>query len=195
MRIATAGGVAIVRGMTTDTPGTGDQIEPDTKDWTWVLERPCPDCGLAAGAVDGAEVPALLRAYGLRFAGVLRRPDVAARPARGVWSPLEYACHVRDASRLFAERARLMLAEDVPGFPNWDQDAAAIADRYDLQDPATVARELAEAVEEAAGVFASVSGDQWDRRGLRSNGSSFSVRTLAQYFVHDVAHHAHDVHA
>ena len=20
-------------------------IEPDTKDWTWVLDRPCPECG------------------------------------------------------------------------------------------------------------------------------------------------------
>jgi hypothetical protein len=21
-------------------------IVPDTKDWTWVLDRPCPECGL-----------------------------------------------------------------------------------------------------------------------------------------------------
>jgi hypothetical protein len=21
-------------------------IIPDTKDWTWVLDRPCPECGL-----------------------------------------------------------------------------------------------------------------------------------------------------
>lgn len=23
-------------------------IEPDTKDWTWVLDRPCPECGFEA---------------------------------------------------------------------------------------------------------------------------------------------------
>ena len=23
-------------------------ITPDTKDWTWVLERPCPECGFEA---------------------------------------------------------------------------------------------------------------------------------------------------
>ena len=23
-----------------------DGIVPDTKNWTWVLERPCPECGL-----------------------------------------------------------------------------------------------------------------------------------------------------
>ena len=26
-------------------------IDPDVKDWTWVLERPCPECGLDASAV------------------------------------------------------------------------------------------------------------------------------------------------
>ncbi|HEY5013683.1 MAG TPA: DinB family protein, partial [Acidimicrobiia bacterium] len=25
-------------------------ITPDTKDWTWVLERPCPECGFDASA-------------------------------------------------------------------------------------------------------------------------------------------------
>jgi hypothetical protein len=36
---------------------------------------------------------------------------------------------------------------------------------------------------------------QWDRRGLRSNGSQFTVLTLGQYFLHDLAHHLVDVGA
>ena len=31
------------------------------------------------------------------------------------------------------------------------------------------------------------------RRGIRSNGSEFTILTLAQYFLHDVVHHLHDV--
>ncbi|HEX6658909.1 MAG TPA: hypothetical protein VF065_12545 [Ilumatobacter sp.] len=27
-------------------------IVPDDKNWTWVLERPCPDCGLETSTVD-----------------------------------------------------------------------------------------------------------------------------------------------
>ena len=27
-------------------------IEPDTKDWTWVLDRPCPECGFEASTRD-----------------------------------------------------------------------------------------------------------------------------------------------
>jgi hypothetical protein len=170
-----------------------DQIVPDDKDWTWVLERPCPECGLAAGAVDVTGVPDLLRTYAERWSVVLSRPDVARRPAPSVWSPLEYACHVRDVCGVMRGRGELMLAEDFPTFANWDQDATAIAERYGEQDPVIVAGELRQAADAAARTFAGVQGEQWQRRGLRSNGSGFSVQTLAQYFVHDVAHHLHDV--
>jgi hypothetical protein len=169
------------------------RIEPDTKDWTWVLQRPCPECGMAAGAIVAAEVPDLLRGYAERWREVLARPDAARRPAPGVWSPLEYGCHVRDVCRLMRWRAELMLAEDFPTFPDWDQDATALAERYAEQDPARVADELRVAAQDAAATFAGVVGGQWRRRGLRSNGSSFRVSTLAQYFAHDVAHHLHDV--
>lgn len=170
-----------------------DAITPDTKDWTWVLERRCPECAFEAAAVPGSAVPALLRGFATRWLEVLTRPDIARRPAPGVWSPLEYACHVRDVCRVFRGRAELMLAEDSPTFANWDQDAAAVADRYGEQDPATVAAELRQAADDAAATFARVSGDDWARPGLRSNGSTFTVDTLAQYFMHDVAHHLWDV--
>jgi hypothetical protein len=170
-----------------------DEIVPDTKDWTWVIQRRCPDCGFEAGAVAGATIPTLLRGFAARWVEVLRRADVARRPARGVWSPLEYACHVRDVCRVFRERAHLMLTEDEPTFANWDQDAAAVAARYGEQEPVTVAGELREAADAAAQVFAGVSGDQWSRRGVRSNGSTFTVETLGQYFLHDLAHHLWDV--
>ena len=31
-------------------------IVPDDKNWTWVLARPCPDCGFEAAAVDVREL-------------------------------------------------------------------------------------------------------------------------------------------
>ncbi len=36
-------------------------------------------------------------------------------------------------------------------------------------------------------------GPQWDRPGRRSNGSEFTIDTLACYHLHDVEHHLHDV--
>ena len=56
-------------------------IEPDTKDWTWVLERPCPECGLDAAAVSpGALADAFAETWP-RWASVLVDPDCAVRPA------------------------------------------------------------------------------------------------------------------
>lgn len=174
--------------MTTD-----DEIVPETKDWTWVLERRCPDCELEAGAIEGSGLPTLLRGYAARWREVLLRPDVARRPARGVWSPLEYACHVRDGARVFTGRVEAMLAQDAPEYENWDQDAAAIAERYGEQDAAAVADELRATIEALASAFARVDGPAWARTGLRSDGAAFTVETLGQYFAHDVAHHLWDV--
>ena len=120
---------------------------------------------MAPGRVDPADVPAMTRANAAAWQDVLARPDVRRRPRPEVWSPLEYACHVRDVFRLFDQRLGLMLAEDDPQFTNWDQDETAIADRYDEQDPAVVAGELAEAGERIAASFAAVRPDQWSRPG------------------------------
>ena len=170
-------------------------IEPDTKDWTWVLTRPCAECGFLAADVDPAEIPATLRASTPRWTQALARPDAAVRPAPSPWSVLEYGAHTRDVHRIFGERLRLILEEDDPLFENWDQDATAVAERYDLQDPAVVATELAEAAEATAARFEAVPDDAWERPGRRSNGSGFTARTLGTYYVHDVVHHLHDVRA
>ena len=47
--------------------------------------------------------------------------------------------------RLYDQRLELMLSQDDPLFPNWDQDETAVADRYGEQDPAEVAAALRQA--------------------------------------------------
>ncbi|MBI1759193.1 MAG: DinB family protein [Actinobacteria bacterium] len=171
-------------------------IVPDTKDWTWVLDRPCAECGLDTRALDRQAVPAMIRANATDWRAVLTGSgDVRQRPAPDVWSPLEYGCHVRDVFRRYDERLRLMLVEDDPEFPNWDQDATAVAEHYTDQDPAEVAAQLAEAAEQIAATFDGVTGEQWQRTGGRSDGARFTIDTLARYLVHDVIHHIDDVSA
>lgn len=168
-------------------------IEPDTKDWTWVLRRRCEECGAEVAGLTPADVADLIRDAVPRWRAVLARPDAGERPDASTWSPLEYAAHVRDVCRVFRERLALMLAQDGPTFPDWDQDAAAVADRYGEQTPMAVAAGLAEAGSAVAAAFEAVPERDWERPGLRSNGSAFTVRTLGQYFAHDVLHHLHDV--
>ena len=172
---------------------TDQPIVPDTKDWTWVLERPCPECGFDARAVRQVEVKNRIYANASAWQRVLEQPGAQTRPAPAVWSPLEYACHVRDVHLIFDERVRLMLEADDPLFANWDQDEAAVHGGYGEQDPAVVADELAVAAAAASQTYATVDGAQWERSGRRSNGSVFTVDTIARYHLHDVEHHLHDV--
>jgi hypothetical protein len=170
-------------------------ITPDTKDWTWVLREPCPECGAVAGDLEPTTVGDRARAALPRWEEALGREDARERPDDHTWSPTEYACHVRDVFRVFAGRVGLMLEQDDPEFENWDQDETAVTDHYETQDPADVAPQLVEAGERVADVFDAVPADAWDRTGRRGDGASFTVATLGQYFIHDIEHHLHDVKA
>ncbi len=174
-------------------PASPPRPEPDTKDWTWTLERPCPDCGYRAMDVAPEQVGALAAEATAGWAEVLRGPEAATRPAPTVWSPLEYACHVRDVCRVFTGRVALMLEQEDPAFANWDQDQTAVDEAYHAQDPGAVAAELATAAELVCRAFNEVRDAQWQRTGHRSDGSLFTVATLGQYFLHDLVHHLHDV--
>ncbi|MDE0801684.1 MAG: DinB family protein [Acidimicrobiales bacterium] len=141
-------------------------VTPDDKDWTWVLERACPECGFDTSTVDVARIGAMVR---------------------------EYACHVRDVLRIYLERLDLMLTEDGPHYPNWDQDTTAVDDRYDIADPAIVAAELTRSAADLAARFDAVRPGQYGRTGFRSDGASFTIDTFARYFIHDPVHHLWDV--
>lgn len=170
-------------------------LEPDTKDWTWVLRERCPECGLTAAEIAPEQIGDLVRASLPRWTAVLQRPDARERRSPVRWSDLEYGCHVRDVFRVFDDRLALVLATDGATFANWDQDATALEQDYAAQDPAAVADELVAAGTVVADRFDTVTAADHARRGLRSNGSEFTTVTLGQYFWHDVHHHLHDVAA
>jgi len=167
--------------------------EPDEKDWTWVLQRPCPECGFVAATVHREDFATLFRQAAAPWPEVLARPDASVRPSPQVWSPLEYGCHVRDVLRVFQERLALLRTQVDPRFENWDQDATAIAERYWDADPVIVASEILDAAEQHAASWTKVRPDDWTRPGRRSNGSVFTVETLGRYELHDLVHHLWDV--
>lgn len=174
-------------------PMTYDAIKPDTKDWTWVLDRPCPECGFIAGAVTADQLPEIVRDNATYWEIYLAADNARERPQPGVWSVLEYGAHVRDVHRVFGERLQQMLTDDEPRFANWDQDEAAREGDYAGQDPAVVAEQLMDAADEIATIYEKVPPDAWGRRGTRSNGDVFSIESLGRYHLHDVVHHLWDV--
>jgi DinB superfamily len=170
-------------------------IVPDTKDWTWVLERPCLECGFDAATVAREDIAVMIRENAAAWQPVLARARAARRPDGDTWSPLEYGCHVRDVYRIYDGRLERMLSEDNPTYPNWDQDATAEQDAYRKQNAARVGLELLDAAARIADRFDGVSGEQWARPGVRSDGAHFTVESFARYLVHDPFHHLHDVGA
>jgi len=170
-------------------------ISPETKSWTWVLERACPDCGLDTPSVPRERVAAMTRENAAAWHEFLvsGNEELSLRPNPETWAPVEYACHVRDVPRLFDVRLGQMLERDATDFANWDQDAAAIESGYVEQDPAVVAEELVAAAAVLADRFAAVPADAWGRVGTRSDGAVFTVESFARYFIHDPVHHLWDV--
>ena len=168
-------------------------IEPDTKSWAWVLEHPCPDCAYDASTVVLRDMGMTIRDIASQWEVILLHPGATKRPVENVWSPSEYGCHVRDVMRMADFRLELMTTEDDPMFTNWNQDETAVAERYDLQDPLIVRRELAIAADLLAERFDGITAGQWSRSGLRSDGTRFTVESFSRYFLHDPIHHLWDV--
>lgn len=168
-------------------------LEPDTKDWTWVLERRCEECGFDASTFDRHELPRAFRKNAQVWLAVLADPGATRRTRPDRWSALEYACHVHDVHQVFHERVTSMLAEDTPHFANWDQDATAVEHDYAGHLPSIVGPTLVASAYAVGDLYASVPGLAWQRRGVRSDGSEFTVETLGRYHLHDVVHHLHDV--
>jgi hypothetical protein len=70
-----------------------------------------------------------------------------------------------------------------------------VDDRYDGQDPPTVVSELASNAETLADRLDGLSASDWERKGRRSDGASFTIDSIARYMIHDPIHHLWDVTA
>ena len=159
----------------------------------WVLERECEECGFNTPAVAREAIGSLTRGAARSWPELLANPLARIRPRDDLWSALEYGCHVRDVFRLGSIRVGRMLHEDNPKFANWDQDEAAVAERYDLQDPLVVAEQILTDGGTLADLYDTVEPDQWPRPSLRSDGSPFTVESFGRYLLHDPMHHIVDV--
>ena len=56
-------------------------ITPDSKDWTWVLQRPCPECGFDTRAFPVTAVPGMITANAAAW------QDALTGEARGMPAP------------------------------------------------------------------------------------------------------------
>src|SRR5579872_4220081 len=89
--------------------------------------------------------------------------DIRRRRTPEAWSPLEYACHVRDV--LLIQRERVLAARRVerPSFDPMGRDERVEHDGYADQEPQAVARQLIDAAALFANVLSRLDSGDWDR--------------------------------
>ena len=117
------------------------------------------------------------------------------RPDEHTWSALEYACHVRDVFETYRGRVARTLAEDQPVLESMDRDERPARDRYNEQDPAVVAGELAGRADALAAAFESLAPEQWGRTAIHPypEPAPRSLEWMARHAVHEGNHHLLDV--
>lgn len=166
---------------------------PDEKDWTIVLFEPCQECRQDVRKVGLEEIVAQLPQQVDLLLSVLERSTARERldPAR--WSDQEYVVHVAQMLEVMVQRLNLMLREDSPTFPDWDQDKAAETGNFNSLKPGQAATQLRQAASDFTARLNGISPHDEQREGLRSNGAEFTIKSLAQYAWHDVLHHVWDV--
>jgi hypothetical protein len=128
---------------------------------------------------------------------ILRDRDVDVRSRRrpGVWSPLEYGCHLRDMLLVQRERVLAALRADRPDCTPMGRDERVVHDGYADQRPADVGRQLADAALMFGNVLSRLPDDDWNRTMLYNfpEASERSLRWVAVHTLHDVHHHLGDI--
>jgi hypothetical protein len=159
------------------------------------MER-CDDCGFTYDLDRAGSAGAAIRAGADGLARILRGDGgLTSRPDPDTWSPLEYACHVRDV--LLVQRERALTARRVNGAdcPPMGRDERVEHDGYAEQDPADVARQLSDASLLFVNVLDRLPADDWDRTLIYNypEPAERSLRWLAVHTHHEVHHHLRDV--
>jgi DinB superfamily len=159
------------------------------------IER-CDECGFAYDLSMASDAGAGVVALAGQFGDVLRSPgaDLRTRRTPEVWSPLEYACHVRDVVLVQRERVLAARRVDRPVATPMGRDERVDHDGYAEQDPTDVARQLADAAALFANVLARLAPDDWDRTMSYTypQPTDRPVRWVAVHTVHEMRHHLLD---
>lgn len=160
------------------------------------VER-CADCGFVYDAIDarGAGTAIIEGATALGRLVSDPRADSRSRREPAKWSPLEYACHVRDVLIVQRERVLLGRRRRAPTLEPMGRNERVEHDGYADQDPEDVARQLADAARLFANVLSRLEDHDWERT-VMYNYPARAERPLAWVAVHtlhEVQHHIRDV--
>jgi DinB superfamily len=168
--------------------------------WQWARTQTeaCPQCGLHPGAQPTASLgPSLLKLAQLWRQFLVSADDsyLRSNPEPGVFSPIQYAAHVRDILRAYADRVILVMAEDEPTVPQLNPTSEDW-EAYNRLDAGQLADDLVAQAARLVELLAELTDEGWRRTFIRDGGRDGVVRYdlagLASYAVHEAHHHLLD---
>jgi hypothetical protein len=158
----------------------------------------CPQCGDHPAALPTASLGHLAVERAAQWREFLEQADVAYLrhiPEPGVFSPLQYAAHVRDILRVYTDRIVLGLEQDAPTVPIFQppQEAWEEYNRLDVHELASDIEGQASRLKETG---ENMDPSAWSRIVVNDRGVygvySFTLAGLACNAVHEAHHHLLD---
>ena len=165
----------------------------------WAQDHLCAGCDFVYDETSYAAAAASIRSGAAELAEAVAPLDpsaASARPAPEVWSPVEYACHLRDVLLVQRERAILALVSDEPPkLAPMSRDERVGIEGYAASATEDVARQLVDAAALFTNLLDGLDDAGWART-LVYNYPTVQERTLrwlAVHTLHEVHHHRRDV--
>ncbi|MFJ6718742.1 DinB family protein [Streptomyces sp. NPDC091259] len=157
----------------------------------------CAECGFEYDLALAPGVSMLAKGHAREYADLLRAEPSALRQRSSpqVWSPLEYACHMRDVLLVQRERVLAARRRSTPVAESMGRDERVEHDGYAGQDPADVARQLQDAVLLFGDVLDRLSPADWDRTLVYPypEHTERPLRWVAVHTLHELRHHLLDM--
>lgn len=143
----------------------------------------CAECAYDMTRLSNDAIVDLIDGFSLeRFLPLSR-----ARPTPQVWSPLEYAWHLRESFDFYRDRITLVLSVDAPQFEGGD----FTVDPVETPD---IVRWLHHEAKAVSAILRSLDAAQWERFGIGSyDGRPRDIRNLASRLAHECVHHVMDI--
>jgi hypothetical protein len=107
----------------------------------------------------------------------------------GGWGVVEILPHLRDWEEIFLERAHLMVTEENPPLPVYDDDLWALERDYRGQDPYETLEDFRRLREEHVAFLTALQPEAWNRHGLHGHYGDITLQWLENHVrEHDHEH-------
>ncbi|MGC1184433.1 MAG: DinB family protein [Candidatus Dormiibacterota bacterium] len=148
----------------------------------------CRECGFRFSSVTvsnaSTSVEPVATSYRQVLTANLDNPRLRQRPAEAVWSPLEYAAHMRDVLLLFGRRVDAIMREFEPALEVVSHDDEVARGNYNQLSPHLLNEQLGAAANMLAARLRRLSPEAFARRGFR-NAEVRTVLEIAQRAMHE----------